>query len=481
MTNADERHLQRILQNVKALSTELQTNRMESYEPYLKQLDFHAMGIDKTERLLSAGNQLGKTWAGAHEAAFHATGRYPEWWPGRTWDRPTRGWVCGESGLVVRDTSQKLLLGDVTEGEEKIGTGTIPRECIHDFTWSRGVAQAIDTLVVKHESGGKSVIKFKSYEQQRIKWQGDTIDWGWCDEEPPPDLYSELLARLTATRGMAFTTFTPLKGMSTVVKRFKHEANEFRGEVIMTAHDAPHISEDHLREMLSKYPEHEHECRINGVPMAGEGRIFTVSESLVKCEPFEIPDHFTHVVGLDIGHGDHPTAGAWLAIDRDTDIMYVYRSYRNRDGRIPNHASALQSGGRIPIAWPHDAKSKDRGPDGLEVREHYQKAGCYMLPHHAQFKDGSNKVWQGIVEMQRRLEDGRLKVFANLSDWFEEYRQYHLDDGKIVDVDDDLLCATRYAIMMARYAKTIDRNWYPGRQAPLQNNIAPGGDFDVFS
>jgi hypothetical protein len=45
--------------------------------PYPKQREFHAAGNTARERLLIAGNQLGKTLAGGSEAAMHATGRYP--------------------------------------------------------------------------------------------------------------------------------------------------------------------------------------------------------------------------------------------------------------------------------------------------------------------------------------------------------------------------------------------------------------------
>jgi hypothetical protein len=48
------------------------------YEPYPKQAEFHAAGATHRERLLMAGNQIGKTMAGGMEAAMHATGRYPD-------------------------------------------------------------------------------------------------------------------------------------------------------------------------------------------------------------------------------------------------------------------------------------------------------------------------------------------------------------------------------------------------------------------
>ena len=47
------------------------------YAPFLKQKEFHAAGGKYRERLLRAGNQLGKTYAGGAEMAMHLTGLYP--------------------------------------------------------------------------------------------------------------------------------------------------------------------------------------------------------------------------------------------------------------------------------------------------------------------------------------------------------------------------------------------------------------------
>jgi hypothetical protein len=59
-----------------------QSDRIALYAPYEKQRAFHNSGAAHRERLFMAGNQLGKTTAGAMEAALHATGLYPEWWQG---------------------------------------------------------------------------------------------------------------------------------------------------------------------------------------------------------------------------------------------------------------------------------------------------------------------------------------------------------------------------------------------------------------
>ena len=54
--------------------------------------------------------------------------------------------------------------------------------------------------------------------------------------------------------------------------------------------------------------------------------------------------------------------------------------------------------------------------------------------------------------MLERMQTGRWKVDANCSLWLEEFRMYHRKDGKIIKVMDDTICASRYAMMMLRYA-----------------------------
>jgi phage terminase large subunit-like protein len=193
--------------------------RLTDYRPYAKQRAFHASGSEHRERLLMAGNQLGKTFCGAAEAAIHLTGQYPEWWEGRRWDRPVRAWGGSKTGEVTRDGVQRYLIGEPKD-EGQWGTGMIPGDCLLDWGRRQGVADALDNAIVKHASGGTSTLGFKSYDQGRQKWQSETLDFVWFDEEPPMDIYMEGLTRTNATGGMTFITFTPLLGMSDVVSMF---------------------------------------------------------------------------------------------------------------------------------------------------------------------------------------------------------------------------------------------------------------------
>ena len=426
----------------------MRENRLASYRPYSKQALFHAAGKVERERLFMAGNQLGKTLAGGFEAAMHATGKYPDDWKGRRFDKPTIGWAAGVTGLSTRDTVQRILLGRTGE----FGTGAIPKADIVEITMGRGIPELADTIKVRHITGGTSVITLKSYEQGREKWQGETLDWVWFDEEPPEGIYTEGLTRTNATRGLVWMTFTPLMGMSKVVERFllKKHGNVTQ----MTIEDAEHYTPEERAKIIADYPEHEREARAKGIPTMGSGRVFPVTEESIREEAKNIPDAWPRIAGLDIGT-DHPTAAVWVAWDRDADCVHIYDTYRVSDGVIPIHASAIKARGQwIPVSWPHDAHKRDGAITGEQFKALYEKEGVNMLSMHAQTKENGNSVEPAVADMLTRMRTGRLKVAAHLNDWWEEFRLYHRKDGIIVKERDDIMSATRYAIMMLRYAKT---------------------------
>jgi phage terminase large subunit-like protein len=207
------------------------TNRLKDYRPYPKQREFHAAGKFAHERLFMAGNQLGKTLAGAAEWAMHLTGRYPDWWEGKVFDRPPRLWAAGINGKALREGAQKALIGP-PEDEGQWGTGWIPKDCLLSTARARGQVDVLDHVQVRWGGGGDfgtdtAYCGFKTYEEGRLAWQGPTLDGVWFDEEPTLDIYSEGLTRTQARGLFAMITFTPLLGMSEVVASFLLEG---RGE-----------------------------------------------------------------------------------------------------------------------------------------------------------------------------------------------------------------------------------------------------------
>ena len=402
-----------------------------------------------------AANQVGKTTCAGKEIAMHATGVYPDWWDGRHEKKPGLYWVAGISNEVTRDVVQYELLG-----HDPFGDGAIPKNHIDDVKMGRGISGAVDFVRIRHISGGLSTIKFKSYEQGRKTFQGARVTGIWLDEEPEDTgIYSESYLRTASTHGFMLMTFTPLFGQTKTVDLFYPEPDsDNRALIQMTHEDAPHLINDTKRyeAFVQSIPEHEREARTKGIPFMGEGRIFRVPEEQVLETPFEVPPHFARIGGLDFGW-THPTAGAWLAWDRDADIIHVTDCYRAKQKTHILHAAALKARGDwIPWAWPHDGMVHDR-QSGIPIAEAYRQQGLLLLPEHSQFATGGYGVEAGIMEMLGRLETGRLRVFSTCEEWFEEYRMFHRKDGKVVKIKDDLMAATRYGLMMLRYARTHNR------------------------
>lgn len=192
-------------------------------ELYTKHLEFFERGATYRERCAMCANRIGKTLGmGGYETALHLTGDYPPWWVGRRFSKPVRWWAAGKTNETTRDIVQQTLLGDVIDGSPKrvAGTGVIPGAALGKLTWKSGIADLVDTVKVRHVTGGWSTLGLKSYQQGRGSFEGTAQDGIWFDEEPPLDVYGEALIRTATTDGIIMITFTPLIGMSEVVLSF---------------------------------------------------------------------------------------------------------------------------------------------------------------------------------------------------------------------------------------------------------------------
>lgn len=466
-------------QELTALLSEIERRRMyhlageyepgRSMAPTEKQAEFHALGAAARHRMLAAGNQSGKTLAGGMEITFHMTGLYPEWWTGRRFPGPVKGWVSGVTSESTRDNPQRILLGE----KRDFGTGTVPREYLHGaISMSRGLPDAVDSFQTRHISGGISTCWFKSYERGREKWQGQTLHFIWFDEEPPYDIFSEGITRLNYYKGVSFITATPLLGMTKVCKLFFEPPVGDPGAaerqlLVMDLEDATFYSPEDLKTIIAQYPEHEQRARIKGLPIFGEGLVFPIPDARIAVDPFELPSHFRRIVGIDFGL-NHPTAGAWLALNPDTGTVYVYDTYLHEDFNIAVHASAIKTrGDTIPVSWPHDGLKRQAtagAPDGVALRDLYVKEGVRMLPESARYneeKGGPQSVEPIILQTWHLMEDGQFKVFNSCRDWFAAKNRWHRKDNKPVTYQDDLMKATMYALMMIRHAR-------PNKPRPVQ-------------
>ncbi len=435
--------------------------RLRTYEPYPKQQEFHH--AQARERALFAGNRCGKTWSAGMEVAMHLTGLYPDWWQGRRFSRAVRIGIGSETGDLLKKGPQRVLMGD---NSAVYGTGTIPKDLlILPPKMSRGIPDGIDTVQVRHCTGGQpdgeiSEAVFLSYAEGRTKWQSDEWTAAWLDEEPPLDIYTEALTRTNTTLGPVLLTFTPLKGMTDVAMRFVQHYPD-TALIGMSIEDALHFTPEQRETIIRSYPAHERDARTKGLPMLGEGQIFKISQEEISVKPFAIPKHWAVIGGMDFGI-DHPFAAVKLAWDRDADVVYLTHAYRQRGLTPIGHASALKHWGNIPWAWPHDGLIRDK-QSGRQLAQFYRDEGLGLLSEHAQYPDErGNGLEASITDLSQRMESGRFKVFEHHENWFEEFRFYHRRiinsaDGTRRSVPvaerDDLLSATRYAVMCLHYSE----------------------------
>jgi len=205
---------------VTALADKMRYNQLEYFRPFEYQKRFYETGVTSDRRGILAANRVGKTVATCYELAMHLTGRYPEWWRGRVWKKPVTAFVAGESWQQVALVLQQELMGSPdAKLTHNIGSGAIPKDSIV-FDTIRSDSANIIGVEIKHKSGGLSRLIFGNYTQEVRNMQGFKLDLVVFDEQPPDDMFSELVTRTATMQGQVLCSFTPLKGLNGLVSKF---------------------------------------------------------------------------------------------------------------------------------------------------------------------------------------------------------------------------------------------------------------------
>ena len=208
----------------------------------------------------------------------------------------------------------------------------------------------------------------------------------------------------------------------------------------------PYLSAQKRLEFENALLPHQREARKTGRPALGAGAIYQVPESEIKVEPFEIPSYWWQGMGLDVGWSC--TAGVKLALDPDTDVMYVTNCYREGHKQPHTHIhglKAMQPWKDIPWACDPAANAANQS-DGTSLFRQYCELGLNL-------RNAKNAVWAGIFAITTRMQSGRFKVFSTLKPWWTEFRLYRTERSEtasgervvVVKKNDHLMDATRYA------------------------------------
>ena len=416
------------------------------YEPHPKQALFHAAGQAAKERLFLAGNRTGKTFCACVEVVMHLTGNYPDWWNGYKYTHPVDVWVASNTGQTTRDILQyPYYLGQAGK------PGLIPNELIQRITKVSGLPDTVDTVHVLHKSGGISTLGFKSYDQGRTKFQGTKKHIIHFDEEPSRAVYQEALMRTMSTgddhHGMILLTMTPLMGMTEMVQHFMEERiaetiQDKKFYLQASWGDNPYLSLEEQKTILGALKPHERDAREKGTPALGIGLVYPVVESKIVVDPFEIPNWWPRVFGMDFGWSN-PTAALFAAHDRDNDILYCYGEYAQREKTPEQHALQMIRQGASWIPGVYDPAGKiSAQKDGDNLVRLYREAGIRTLVK------ADNSKEKGIMKVLQRMQNGGLKIVSTLSKTLAEFRGYARDEAGIPKKNNDhLMDCMRYIVM----------------------------------
>ena len=105
------------------------------------------------------------------------------------------------------------------------------------------------------------------------------------------------------------------------------------------------------------------------------------------------------------------------------------------------------------VAWPHDMNKRESSGEALAKQ--YKDDGALMLETYATnpgTKDFS--IWPRLNEIRELMISGMLVINSCNVDLLDELRNIHRGaDGKVVKLNDDLVSALRYALMMKKHGR----------------------------
>jgi len=431
-----------------ALAKKLIANLLDTFfpetGPFARDLfpkHMQAIAETCTAKVLSifGGNRAGKTLLLAYIASVWLTGRYPWWWMGRKFPKPTDGWVATQTSSLMVKGLQKYLIGSDGTG------GMIAAEDIVHIDWSPAMGMASRVHIRHQPTGLISTLEFKTYDMGWRRFQTATLDWVILDEEPPAMIFSEALTRTANREGIGILGFTALQGVTPLVAHLWPEIAGGAPEEFMDAEEVvrdmmkrvcigwkdvpPSVLPIAERARLSaSYLPHERQARMDGVPMLGRGLVYPLGQDSFTCEPFEIPAEWPRLCAVDPGGtpgGTGKTAAIWCAFDPYNFIWYAYSEHYQDWAPIPVHVSALSKRGKwIPMLLdPAGRNITDGKAVYAEYVQELQEVNENWPVHKA-----DKRFTVGRVELFGELQSGSLKVFSTLRHTLAEHRQYVINE-----------------------------------------------------
>lgn len=376
------------------------------------------------------GTGSGKTSAGGFKTAHHLL-EIPA---------PRHGcpfWVIGETFELVCSVCW----------DEKLSK-FIPKETIEHIDWYKSARNW--PFAVQLKNGW--AIEFKSYAQGRRHMQARSIGGYWFNEEVPIKIVEEVQGRCRDYDSPGWADFTPIEVVSPEWPEAYDNPPEGWEFFHLNTELNTALAPGWAQRYLSTIPADMRDTRRIGVFASYRGQVFKEwNKKLHVIEPFEIPDDWHKIRGMDFGF-NNPFCCLWVARDHD-GRYYVYDEHFAAERTIAWHAEQIKN-----RPWPenHPCIGTTWSDHDAQVRKELQVHGINTTP--------AKKAVHAGIELVRSMlmvhKDGkpRLYVFNHCENLIREMRAYHWPEtvgsgtmeknaGELpVPFDDHAVDACRYAL-----------------------------------
>lgn len=373
--------MERIQEGLKA-----QVNRpnIYAYKPHSKQHSFHKSSAYVT--LYIGGNRSGKTVGGAVESVYRLLGKHPY---KKIPEAPVRGRAIAVDFNYGVDM---IMIPQISQ--------YVPPSYLINGSWEDSYDREHRLLTLTN----KSTLEFRSYEQDLDKFAGTSRHFMWFDEEPPKHIYTECMARLVDTNGIAYLTMTPLDGMTWVYEDLYTKGLEGDPNIQVISIDMlenPYISQEAATRYLNTLDKDERDARKKGEFVTVGGKVFkSFSTDIHVVDTYIPPTEWEWYVSFDHGY-NNPTAILWHAVSPDGQIVTFAEHYK-AEMTVPQHAVVFHEKNkafkRLPDFVVGDpAMSQRNGVTGTSIMQEYADRDIYIAA-------GNNDVDSGVNRMIQYLD-----------------------------------------------------------------------------
>lgn len=207
--------------------------------------------------------------------------------------------------------------------------------------------------------------------------------------------------------------------------------------------DNPFYDKAEIETAKERLPQWRFEMMYDGLFSRPSGMVYN---NIQYVEPFDIPDTWQKIAGLDYGY-NNPTAMIWLA-SPDGEAWYAYREIKQ--SKLTNTAIVELFQDRT------DTKELYVDPSAAGLIAEFEQ-------HNFRVNKANNDVLAGITAVQEGFNSNKLYIFNTLTNTRDEFEAYVWDrkndsaTDKVVKENDHLMDALRYGYYtrLANYAGEV--------------------------